>query len=65
MNSAIALEWFKIADSIAKSKHIGRLVDPIIEQISVKELIDSILKRHSINYVYDDEQNEFIVYGYK
>ena len=59
------IEWLKIADSIAKSKHIGRLVDPIIEQISVKELIDSILKRHSINYVYDDEQHAYIVYGYR
>lgn len=59
------IEWFKIADSITKSKYIGRLVEPIVEQTSVKDLIDSILKKHSINYVYDDEQHEFIVYGYK
>lgn len=59
------IEWFKIADSITKSKYIGRLVEPIVEQTSVKDLIDSILKKHSIKYVYDDEQHAYIVYGYR
>ena len=50
---------------VTASKSRMVTVYEVNNKTSVKDLIDSILKKHSIKYVYDDEQHEFIVYGYK
>lgn len=59
------IEWFKVLDTITITQYIGRLIEPKIEQHSVKNEIEIILKKYSIFYEYDEDEKAFVIYGYK
>ena len=59
------IEWLKISCVIGKSEYQGQLIPPKISEVNVRAEIESILKRYSINYEYDEMDNSLVVYGYK
>ena len=64
MNSA-QIEWLKIRHITADYKHIGVLLPPIIHTHDKKDEILRILQQYNINYEYNEDEQVFIVYGYK
>ena len=59
------IEWLKISCVIGKSEYQGQLIPPKISEVNVRAEIESILKRYSINYEYDEMDNSLVVYGYR
>ena len=64
MNLA-SIEWLKIKHVTTDYTHIGRLVPPTIQTHDRKDEILHILQQYTIPYEYDEEEQVFIVYGYK
>ena len=59
------IEWFKISCTIEKQEYLGQLLMPKMSVVSVRAEVESILKRFSINYVYDENDNSLVIYGYR
>ena len=59
------IEWFKISCTIEKQEYLGQLLKPKMSVVSVREEVESILKRFSINYEYDEKDNSLVIYGYR
>ncbi|MBE6423250.1 DUF6678 family protein [Succinivibrio dextrinosolvens] len=64
MESAL-IEWLKISCVIEKSEYHGQLIPHKISEVNVRAEIESILKRYSINYEYDEIDNSLLVHGYR
>lgn len=59
------IEWLKIRHTVNNYKHIGVLVPPEVEIHDKKDSVLEILEQYSIPYQYIEEEQAFIVYGYK
>lgn len=59
------IEWFKISCTIEKQEYLGQLLKPNMSVVSVRDEVEPILKRFSINYVYDENDNSLVIYGYR
>lgn len=59
------IEWFKISCTIEKQEYMGLLLKPKMNVVRVRAEVESILKRFSINYVYDENDNSLVIYGYR
>ena len=59
------IEWLKIKHTVNNYKHIGVLVPPEVEIHDKKDSVLEILEQYSIPYQYIEEEQAFIVYGYK
>ncbi|MBQ9221482.1 DUF6678 family protein [Succinivibrio sp.] len=59
------IEWLRISCTIEKQEYLGQLLKPKMNVVRVRAEVESILKRFSINYVYDENDNSLVIYGYR
>ncbi len=59
------IEWLKIRHTITEYRHRGVLLPPEAEIHDKKDEVTEILERYSIPYGYIEDEQSFIVYGYK
>lgn len=60
-----ALEWVKLKPKFFEHKHRGRLLDDEKIPVDVEEEFIGLMRKYSIPYQYDDENELYIIYGYK
>jgi hypothetical protein len=61
----VQIEWLKIRQTVTESRHIGLLVPPEIKIHDKKDKITGILEKYSIPYEYNEDEQVFIIFGYK
>ena len=61
----VQIEWLKVRQVVTDYKHIGMLVPPEIQIHDKKDVITDILEKYSIPYEYNEDEQVFIIYGYK
>ncbi|MCY7007946.1 hypothetical protein OCK72_04645 [Fusobacterium simiae] len=60
-----SVEWFKISTEIKVLKSRGRLIEDKFIVYDKKAELHQILERFHIPFEYDEEENAFVVYGYR
>lgn len=64
MDTAL-IEWLKINPVHTEYEHRGALLDDKIRTFSLESELIAMLKKHHIPYEYAEDENIYIVYGYK
>ncbi len=59
------IEWLKLRHTVTEYKHIGNLLPPEEKTYDKKDEILEILHRSNIPYEYIENEQAFIIYGYK
>ena len=59
------IEWLKIKSTLTEYEHIGALLPPKVRTHDKKEELLQIMREYNIPYEYDEDEQTFIVYGYK
>lgn len=59
------IEWLKIRGHIEKTFWSGRLMEPKVEKTDIHDKVEDMLKKYSIPYEYDLEEDCYVIYGYR
>lgn len=59
------IEWLKIRGHIEKTFRSGRLMEPKVEKTDIHDKVEDVLKKYSIPYEYDPEEDCYVIYGYR
>ena len=59
------VEWLKIRGHIEKTFRSGRLMEPKVEKTDIHDKVEDVLKKYSIPYEYDTEEDCYVIYGYQ
>ena len=59
------LHWLKMKHVITQYRHIGALLPPEVESFDKKDELLQILRKYNIPYEYDENEQAFIIIGYK
>lgn len=59
------IEWLKIRGHIEETFRSGRLMEPKVEKTDIHDKVEDVLKKYSIPYEYDPEEDCYVIYGYQ